>query len=69
LDFAKAQGSLSSRRKSGSVEGQPWYILPSQAAVKKVKHHAAMPHAEVGALMAKLATGMRSAQPHSPSAI
>ena len=38
------------------MKGNLGHILPSQAGVKKVKHHAAMPHIEVGALMAKLAT-------------
>ena len=55
LDYAKAH-SYRAGENPARMKGNLDHILPPHSKLKVVVHHPAMPHAEVAALMAKLAT-------------
>src|SRR5262245_25833582 len=53
LDFAKVRGYRDGENPA-RWRGHLDHLLPRKSKVKRVKHHAAMPYAEIGALMAEL---------------
>jgi integrase len=53
LDWAKARGHRTGENPA-RWRGHLDHLLPKKAKVRKVKHHAALPYAEIGAFMAEL---------------